>query len=95
LLQVTVPKTSKGIEFTKFINTKAIYAMTVTDEETALAIAETLNIQPISEYGIAQLLEANPELAGRITGMMTNQLGEGDDAGIFDDEEQDDDNDDF
>lgn len=66
LLQVTIPETSSQPEFTKFINVKAIYAITPCDQQIAQQTAEHVKAAPLSEYGLEKAVMANAELLGKI-----------------------------
>ena len=62
-IRVDVPETKSNSAYTKFYGKGAIYAMTPTDENTALAGANELNAPPIEPWklDVKQLPETTDE----------------------------------
>lgn len=55
MLRVDVPATSKNNEFTRILSAGAIYAINPVQEEVAKAVAENLNVSPITPWAVSQL----------------------------------------
>ena len=56
-VRVDVPETKSGKGFTKLLGQGAIYAITVTDETTARALAEHDRYRPMEEWTIEDLIK--------------------------------------
>lgn len=65
MLRVDVPKTSRCDAYTKYYSAGAIYAITPTDEATATAAAENLNLPPVDPW-VARL-PTSPLLSAKTT----------------------------
>jgi len=55
LIRVEVPAAGEQAGYTKLVSQSAIYAITATDEKTALAIVTYDKPQPISEWSIEKV----------------------------------------
>jgi len=56
-LRIEVPKTSKREGFTRFYGAGAIYSITPVDEKVAAAMAESLEVEPVSEWTLRQAMQ--------------------------------------
>jgi DNA polymerase III epsilon subunit-like protein len=56
-LRIDVPKTSKREGFTRFYGAGAIYSITPVDEQVAAAMAESLEVEPVSEWTLRQAMQ--------------------------------------
>jgi hypothetical protein len=56
-IRVDVPKTSKREGFTRFYGAGAIYSITPVDEKVAAAMAESLEVEPVSEWTLRQAMQ--------------------------------------
>ena len=63
-VRVDVPEVGEQKGFTKFYGNGAIYAITITDEETARAAATYYRQQPIEEWTLRDMSRALPEPDG-------------------------------
>jgi hypothetical protein len=57
MLRVDVPETKSQQTFTRFLSSGAIYAINPVSEEVARAVAENLQIAPVSVWSIRDLLD--------------------------------------
>lgn len=87
LLRVDVPKTSGHDPYTKLYGVGAIYCMTITDEATAQAAAESFDQPPISPWIVR--LPTNPALAEKVNVDEDYDPDELDTWGENDDDESD------
>jgi DNA polymerase-3 subunit epsilon len=55
-IRVDVPKTTKRDGFTRFYGAGAIYSITPVDEQVAAAMAESLEVEPVSEWTLSLAL---------------------------------------
>jgi DNA polymerase-3 subunit epsilon len=56
-IRVDVPKTTKREGFTRFYGAGAIYSITPVDEKVAAAMAESLEVEPVSEWTLRQAMQ--------------------------------------
>jgi DNA polymerase-3 subunit epsilon len=56
-LRIEVPKTTKREGFTRFYGAGAIYSITPVDEKVAAAMAESLEVEPVSEWTLRQAMQ--------------------------------------
>jgi DNA polymerase-3 subunit epsilon len=63
-IRVDVPKTSKREAFTRSYGPSAIYAMTPVSAEVAQMVAESLEVEPVSEWQLSQALQQKTLAAG-------------------------------
>jgi DNA polymerase-3 subunit epsilon len=56
-IRVDVPKTTKRDGFTRFYGAGAIYSITPVDEQVAAAMAESLEVEPVSEWTLRQAMQ--------------------------------------
>ncbi|WP_019540540.1 hypothetical protein [Proteiniphilum acetatigenes] len=57
MLRVDVPETKKNKAFTRILSAGAIYAINPVSEDIAKAVAETLNVAPITPYAISEMVK--------------------------------------
>jgi len=57
MLRVDVPATSLNNEFTRILSAGAIYAINPVQEEIAKAVAEKLNVSPITPYEVSKMIQ--------------------------------------
>ncbi|OPY76094.1 MAG: hypothetical protein A4E63_00202 [Syntrophorhabdus sp. PtaU1.Bin050] len=58
-VRVDVPVTKECPGYTKLYGNGAIYAITITDEETARAVAERISPKPMSVWSAREMLQLN------------------------------------
>lgn len=57
MLRVDVPETKKNKAFTRILSAGAIYAINPVSEDIAKAVAETLNVAPITPWVISEMVK--------------------------------------
>jgi hypothetical protein len=57
MLRVDVPETGKNKAFTRILTAGAIYAINPVSEDVAKAVAESLNIAPITPWAISEMVK--------------------------------------
>lgn len=57
MLRVDVPETKKNRAFTRILSSGAIYAINPVQEDIAKAVAETLNVAPITPWSLSEMVK--------------------------------------
>ena len=57
MLRVDVPETKKNKAFTRILSAGAIYAINPVQEDIAKAVAETLNVAPITPWALSDMVK--------------------------------------
>lgn len=57
MLRVDVPETKKNKAFTRILSSSAIYAINPVQEDIAKAVAESLNVAPITPWELSEMVK--------------------------------------
>lgn len=57
MLRVDVPETKKNKAFTRILSAGAIYAINPVQEDIARAVAESLNVAPITPWSLSEMVK--------------------------------------